>query len=223
MTTKQCKLCLEYKPIEEFLYNGKKKYGRCRACRSRVISERYYGGRKREPETDPKVCKKCGISRPLSEYWLNPSGKSHQPTCRWCKGYKGNLRESYSIYKGKKVCALCLEEKDISEFSTNSLGTYNLRCKSCLNGRYTKGKLGLHPSRTRNAKYINSILEKSVCVDCGNSDRRVLEFDHVRGEKKYPLSYLKSSSMSILVIDEELAKCEIRCANCHRIRHWIDH
>lgn len=55
------------------------------------------------------------------------------------------------------------------------------------------------------------------CVDCGNSNPIVLEFDHVKGEKSRALSDMVHRS-SWETIKNEIQKCEIRCANCHRIK-----
>ena len=54
-------------------------------------------------------------------------------------------------------------------------------------------------------------------MDCGVSDVRVLEFDHVRGEKLGIISKMVSN-VSAKVLEDEIAKCEIVCANCHKIR-----
>ena len=53
------------------------------------------------------------------------------------------------------------------------------------------------------------------CVDCGESNPIVLEFDHVRGEKTADISTLKSKG-KLAAIKREIPKCEVRCANCHR-------
>lgn len=54
------------------------------------------------------------------------------------------------------------------------------------------------------------------CVDCGETDPVVLEFDH-RGEKSFEVTqtFADRSWRSIL---DEIEKCEVRCANCHRRR-----
>jgi hypothetical protein len=52
-------------------------------------------------------------------------------------------------------------------------------------------------------------------VDCGESDPIVLEFDHVRGVKRGEISRLKTM-VSLETLAEEIAKCDVRCANCHR-------
>ena len=49
-------------------------------------------------------------------------------------------------------------------------------------------------------------------------DPVVLEFDHVRGKKTAEISALVIAGRSSDVIAAEMEKCEIRCANCHRIR-----
>lgn len=54
------------------------------------------------------------------------------------------------------------------------------------------------------------------CVDCGNTDIRVLEFDHVRGVKVANVSRMVLDA-SLDKIMAEIAKCEVRCRNCHAI------
>jgi AraC-like DNA-binding protein len=68
----------------------------------------------------------------------------------------------------------------------------------------------------RNRDFVNKHLLEHPCVDCGESDIRCLDFDHVRGEKKYCVSELMSRRASLGVIVVEIDKCEVRCANCHR-------
>ncbi len=58
------------------------------------------------------------------------------------------------------------------------------------------------------------------CVDCNNSDFRVLEFDHLPGNKKSMDIAVMVCSRSIDSVMKEIAKCDILCANCHRIRTW---
>ena len=52
------------------------------------------------------------------------------------------------------------------------------------------------------------------CVDCGTTELVVLDFDHVRGEKTSRISRMRGASIPRLLA--EIAKCEVRCANCHR-------
>jgi len=54
------------------------------------------------------------------------------------------------------------------------------------------------------------------CVDCGEPDPIVLDFDHVRGEKFLGIAELIVRGFAMKVIIAEMKKCEVRCANCHR-------
>ena len=54
------------------------------------------------------------------------------------------------------------------------------------------------------------------CVDCGETDIVVLQFDHLR-DKKADVTALITSGATWAAIEREIAKCEIRCANCHRL------
>jgi hypothetical protein len=69
-----------------------------------------------------------------------------------------------------------------------------------------------------NRKRIINYLSDHPCVDCGNTDIRVLEFDHVRGIKKYNVCAMIRLKISWTSIKCEIEKCDIRCANCHRIK-----
>src|SRR5438309_12051087 len=52
------------------------------------------------------------------------------------------------------------------------------------------------------------------CVDCGGIDPVVLHFDHLR-DKRRDVSFMCSSGWAWSTILEEIAKCAVRCANCH--------
>lgn len=45
-----------------------------------------------------------------------------------------------------------------------------------------------------------------------------MDFDHVRGIKKYNIAHMVKLAYSIEAIKKELEKCELVCSNCHRIR-----
>jgi hypothetical protein len=58
--------------------------------------------------------------------------------------------------------------------------------------------------------------ESHPCVDCGERDPVVLEFDHLR-DKAFAIGP-KLCTMKWESIAAEIAKCEVVCANCHRRR-----
>lgn len=55
------------------------------------------------------------------------------------------------------------------------------------------------------------------CVDCGEGDPIVLEFDH-RSGKRAGINELMRRSTDWTEINTEIEKCDVRCANCHRWR-----
>ena len=71
------------------------------------------------------------------------------------------------------------------------------------------------------AQYLKDLKEKNPCIDCKISyPYYVMDFDHVRGTKQANVAEL-ISTLSKKRIDLEIAKCEIVCSNCHRIRTHI--
>jgi hypothetical protein len=70
-------------------------------------------------------------------------------------------------------------------------------------------------ARDRIRAYITTHLKTNPCVDCGETDPVILEFDHVR-DKDFNISDAARKGVSIKKLNDEIAKCEVRCANCHR-------
>ena len=70
--------------------------------------------------------------------------------------------------------------------------------------------------RIRNRKFVNDYLSTHPCIDCGESDIVVLEFDHIGIGKDLNISAAVFKCWSIDRIKAEIAKCEVRCCNCHR-------
>ena len=59
------------------------------------------------------------------------------------------------------------------------------------------------------------------CVHCGNTDIRVLDFHHRdKSSKEITIATIAQRGWSNEHILRELEKCEVLCANCHRIYHW---
>lgn len=79
-------------------------------------------------------------------------------------------------------------------------------------------KVSIAKQKAYLAKYIQDIKGKTPCMDCkANYPYYVMDFDHVRGRKHKNVAEL-IPTLSKKKIDEEIAKCEIVCSNCHRIR-----
>lgn len=129
-----------------------------------------------------------------------------------------------------KICKRCGVSKAYSDFhkSAKSKDGLHSYCKICNNrqriekyrNNITEEKVYRDGWRKRSQDecraFIVDYLKRHPCVDCGNSDIRVLEFDHV-GDKKYNIASMIGST-SVNRLREEVKKCVVRCANCHRIK-----
>ena len=91
---------------------------------------------------------------------------------------------------------------------------------------YYKNWERAHPQRHRPAQLKRAMLFAVLklnfggCVDCGyNKASEALDFDHLDGTTKHRAGVGQmSSTASWGRILEEISKCELVCANCHRIR-----
>jgi hypothetical protein len=142
-----------------------------------------------------------------------------------------------------KLCAQCKEVKDFDQYSKHRGKKYGLRswCKSCESNK-NKASRKENPEyhRARMAKWSKDNPEKrkanqrkvtnarkqiireaksGPCVDCDTIyPPECMDLDHVRGIKEFCLS--KGHAYSKTRILAEIAKCELRCPTCHRLRHY---
>ena len=64
-------------------------------------------------------------------------------------------------------------------------------------------------------RYLDAYKVQQGCLDCGYREHHAaLHFDHVRGEKAFNVCNAKSIAAALV----EIAKCDVRCANCHAVR-----
>ena len=130
-----------------------------------------------------------------------------------------------------KKCSKCSAEKLLEEFNKKSASKLHSRCKECVresvrqhyskNKQYYIEKAIKHNEKYRliNKQFAWDYLKEHPCIDCGESDPIVLEFDHINPlEKTVTISRLISGHPSWQKVLNEINKCRVLCANCHR-RH----
>jgi hypothetical protein len=81
-------------------------------------------------------------------------------------------------------------------------------------------KISIKKQKESLARYLKEVKEKNPCMDCKVwYPYYMMDFDHVRGTKQANVAEL-INTLSKKRLDEEIAKCEVVCSNCHRARTY---
>jgi hypothetical protein len=120
-----------------------------------------------------------------------------------------------------RTCGRCKVEQPLDQFyieaearaSARRGKKHKMACRQCQRTYQQK-------RRAPRQEYVDKIKAESGCMDCGLHPEysQVLEFDHRPDEeKRFHISDgMVNGTMEDLIA--EIAKCDIVCANCHRIR-----
>jgi hypothetical protein len=74
-------------------------------------------------------------------------------------------------------------------------------------------------NRAKLRQYVAKIKESTPCTDCGKQyPHYVMDFDHLGDKLGLINDFIKRHNKAAL--DLEIAKCEVVCSNCHRIRSF---
>ncbi len=129
-----------------------------------------------------------------------------------------------------KTCSVCGQLKPLEEFYARKIVSDGKRseCKTCnkqKRNEFNNTIVGKEKAIASREKYITfktnqiySLLNQNPCVDCGEKDILVLDFDHLPGSKKEFSIARGALRHSWEKIKAEIDKCEVVCANCHRRR-----
>lgn len=133
----------------------------------------------------------------------------------------------------ERRCARCKAVKHEDDFagpfkSRKRKGSY---CRACRTGyqhehylqnrteRIQQARVRKEEEYRRRLKFVLEYLRQHPCVDCGESDLVVLEFDHLGGKSFTVSAGMKTRSWAAVL--SEIEKCEVVCVNCHRRRTAI--
>ena len=124
-----------------------------------------------------------------------------------------------------KECSVC-HRSDV-EFHKNKTKKDGLQvqCKCCqaqtsakhYDANKEKQLERIYERRHQLRQTIFDYLKEHPCVDCGETDPIVLEFDHL-DNKKMNVSKMVHDGFSLENIMVEISKCEVCCSNCHARR-----
>lgn len=125
-------------------------------------------------------------------------------------------------------CGRCRELKPLEDFSPRKKGGWQGYCRTCLRQYkqeyYQKNRDKYIARSLAHKRRLKAILLEAKNQPCSDCKRRfppyVLDFDHREGERKlFNVSELNAHRwVSVRVLLAEIAKCDLVCANCHRIR-----
>jgi hypothetical protein len=162
---------------------------------------------------DEKFCNNCKTIKPLNDFHVRKASIDGRTSrCKEC--LKVVNKNNYNPEYQKRY-------RKTKEFQIKELKS-KYRLEKWINKGYTIVKS--RPAYARDILW--ELFKKSKCVDCGESNPIVLEFDHLKDKSFTISSYVNNSRLWSSKIQEEIDKCEIVCANCHRIRtsqrglHW---
>lgn len=133
---------------------------------------------------------------------------------------------------GLRVCARCRVAKPLTEFpfknpATGSRVSYCVPCRREYSQEHYRNNVAAYVAKAKrkaaidrpvNRAYVLAFLSTHPCVDCGEPDPLVLEFDHRDPAMKRSEVGRLIHSSTLNKVREEIERCDVRCGNCHRIR-----
>ncbi len=184
-------------------------------------------------------CRSCGEVKPVDEFDLRADTGRRRSTCSSCRRDYQRARWPWSVNPSRSTrvigrremypCRRCAEMKPAEAFQRRFRGSSVLQswCRACIAAYNAERHQRLHDTQMvrirrnqriyveRNLRLIREYLAEHPCVDCGENDPIVLDFDHIR-DKTADVSTLVHNGHPWQRILDEIAKCEVRCANDHR-------
>lgn len=186
------------------------------------------------------TCSKCDETKSESAFDLRADTGERRRTCRSCRREYQRQRLSRAdrtTTRSRRLvgsselyrCTTCGQMRPEAEFNRRARGSLFLQswCRDCFSkykiDRYLKNRTREIARAHRNSERARSVrrhflrdyLATHPCVNCGERDPAVLEFDHLR-DKLMDVTRMAHAGWSFDAIQKEIAKCEVRCANCHR-------
>ena len=116
-----------------------------------------------------------------------------------------------------KKCTKCGRVLPITEFNwrNKAKGTRRSECKYC-HSDYMKQKY------QEKKNLVQEIKSSCACAKCGETRGYVLDFHHIDpNEKNETIARLTSNTSNINKVYDEIKKCIVLCANCHREFHYL--
>ena len=210
---------------------------KCSRCKSeKPLTAEFFYRKKNEVGGFRYICKTC--SKPEDRVKDKIRYQNNKETWKAeVQRRREGLRTQYREYKKLQHCSEC-GKKDWRVIDFHHLGNKEINvawvvkngwswermlteiqkcipiCANCHRKKH------YHEPIKKKRQYVESQKVGQKCK-CGESDIRTFEYHHrIQEEKSFNLA--ASPSHSYTAIDLEIDKCELLCANCHRITHSTD-
>ncbi len=130
-----------------------------------------------------------------------------------------------------RTCTACNALKPLKDFHRHTGNRVQPKCKSCRNtaarawraSRLDLDRAGMRAYRQQRKSQLEALKIGRPCADCGGTfPPCAMDFDHRDPKlKSGDVSRLLGSGRPMEIVLLEVAKCELVCANCHRIRTFL--
>ena len=117
-----------------------------------------------------------------------------------------------------KICTKCGKELPIDQFNwrDKKAGTRRSECKYC-HSSFMKQKY------QEKRQTIEVLKSECSCAKCGDTRGYVLDYHHIDPtQKEEKISRMISNNYTLDKVKQEIDKCIVLCANCHREFHYLN-
>lgn len=164
------------------------------------------------PDTEKKICGKCGKELPLTEFYKDYRREGrYKPICKACwairkKEYKEKNRER-------------IAESDRRYYEANKDRLIQRKIKWQKENRERVSEQQRARREIGNERLLRL---KTPCVKCGEKRPWVIQFHHIdQTKKEFMINISTVMSKEWEEVLEEVSKCACLCANCHTEFHYL--
>ena len=176
--------------------------------------------------TPNKTCAHCKETKPYDAFSVDRRKSDGRDSyCRDCKAEKRKTvpREKQQQYQNQWRAnnREHMREKSRNRYAANP-GQRQEIARNYRSRHPARSKASRDRQRQEKRDWIAAYKSERGCLHCGIKDHRVLDLHHINGaDKEAAVSQLANRS-SWQALKAEAAKCQVLCANCHRILHYQD-
>lgn len=168
-----------------------------------------------------KTCPKCERTLPVDGF--GSATKSKDGLQSWCRDcmmqWRQDNKDKWAEYQRRYWAKPENKERRRRRQREYRKLPHVVEATRIRNRNYRRHQRATHPLILR-LKEVKS----QPCVDCGRCyPPEVMDLDHI-GDKEFSLTITRvvQPDMTAARMEAELAKCEVRCPTCHRLRHYND-